>query len=120
MENPPVAGPVVAFCGIARPEQFFAGLEAAGLHIAARIAFPDHHRYTARELDRMVARAHEAGATAFITTGKDSVRLGKLSSAFTESLPLKTAGLRVEIEHEDEAIASLISRLALSPPHPSL
>jgi tetraacyldisaccharide 4'-kinase len=120
MEIPPVAGPVVAFCGIARPEQFFAGLEAAGLHIAARIAFPDHHRYTARDLDRMVARASEAGATALITTGKDSVRLGKLSSAFQESLPLETVGLRVEIESEDEAIASLISRLALSPPHPSL
>jgi tetraacyldisaccharide 4'-kinase len=120
MEIPPVAGPVVAFCGIARPEQFFTGLETAGLRIAARIAFPDHHLYTARDLDRLVAAARKTGATALITTGKDSVRLGKLSSAFPESLPLKTVGLRIEIEHEDEAIASLISRLALSPPHPPL
>jgi tetraacyldisaccharide 4'-kinase len=120
MEIPPVTGSVVAFCGIARPEQFFAGLETAGLHIAARIAFPDHHLYTARNLDRLVARAREAGATALITTEKDSVRLGRLSSAFTESLPLKTARLRIEIEREDETIASLISRLALSLPHPPL
>ncbi|MGP8174881.1 MAG: tetraacyldisaccharide 4'-kinase [Terracidiphilus sp.] len=120
MEIPPVAGPVVAFCGIARPEQFFAGLEAAGLHIAARIAFPDHHLCTARDLDRLVARAREAGATVLITTEKDLVRLGKLSSAFPESLPLKSVRLRIEIEREDEAIASLIGRLAASPHHPPL
>ncbi|HMD77180.1 MAG TPA: tetraacyldisaccharide 4'-kinase [Terracidiphilus sp.] len=120
MEIPPVTGSVVAFCGIARPEQFFFGLETAGLHIAARIVFPDHHLYTARNLDRVVTAARRTGATALITTEKDSVRLGKLSSAFPESLPLKTARLRIEIEHENEAIASLISRLALSPPHPSL
>ena len=48
MEIPQVAGPVVAFCGIARPEQFFAGLEAAGLQLAARLAFPDHHQLYAR------------------------------------------------------------------------
>src|SRR5258708_4710388 len=34
MEVPPIDGPIVAFCGIARSEQFFAGLEAAGLHLA--------------------------------------------------------------------------------------
>ncbi len=49
--NPAIDGPVAAFCGIARPEQFFAGLEAAGLRLAVQIAFPDHHRYTVRDLE---------------------------------------------------------------------
>ena len=53
MEVPLIDGAVVAFCGIARPGQFFAGLEAAGLRLAARIAFPDHHRYTAADLARL-------------------------------------------------------------------
>ena len=39
MEVLSINGPVVAFCGIARPEQFFAGLDAAGLSLANRIAF---------------------------------------------------------------------------------
>jgi tetraacyldisaccharide 4'-kinase len=120
MEVPAVDGPVVAFCGIARPEQFFAGLEAAGLHIAARIAFPDHHRYTARDLDRLVTTARKTGATALITTEKDQVRLGKLAAAFPESTPLKTASLRIEIEHENEAVEWLVGRLKLTPPHPPL
>jgi tetraacyldisaccharide 4'-kinase len=114
MEVPAVHGSVAAFCGIARPEQFFAGLEAAGLRIAARHAFPDHHRYTARDLDRLVAAAREMGAAALVTTEKDQVRLGELSAAFPESLPLKTAGLRIEIEQEDEAVEWLAERLAAS------
>jgi tetraacyldisaccharide 4'-kinase len=115
MEVPVVDGPVVAFCGIARPEQFFAGLEAAGLPIATRIAFPDHHRYAARDLDRLAAAARKTGAAALITTEKDQVRLGTLSAALPESLPIKTAGLRIEMEREDEAVEWLAERLVQTP-----
>jgi tetraacyldisaccharide 4'-kinase len=111
MDVPASNGPVAAFCGIARPEQFFAGLEAAGLHIAARIAFPDHHRFTTADIDRLITAAKRAGATALITTEKDLVRLGNLTSVFPRSLPLKTAHLRIEIEHENEAIDWLVERV---------
>jgi tetraacyldisaccharide 4'-kinase len=105
------AGSVLAFCGIARPEQFFAGLEAAGLKIVVRLAFPDHHRYTTADLKRLIAVARNAGAAALITTEKDQVRLGKLSASFPESLPLKTARLRVEIEKQEEALDWLVERI---------
>jgi tetraacyldisaccharide-1-P 4'-kinase len=48
-----------------------------------------------------------------LTTEKDLVRLGSLASAFPESLPLKTARLRVEIEDQKAAIDWLINRLGL-------
>jgi tetraacyldisaccharide 4'-kinase len=111
MEVPAVDGQAIAFCGIARPEQFFAGLEAGGLALAGRKAFPDHHRFNARDLNRLLARAEASGAAALITTEKDLVRLGKLSSNLPAALPLKTAGLRVEIEDEDEAIEWVIARI---------
>jgi tetraacyldisaccharide 4'-kinase len=114
MEVPSVDGSVAAFCGIARPEQFFAGLEAEGLQLAARIAFPDHHRYTPADLKRLVTAARKTGAGALITTEKDQVRLGKLSATFLDSLPLKIASLSVEIEHEDEAIEWLVDRVIQS------
>lgn len=120
MEAPPTSGPVAAFCGIARPGQFFAGLEAAGLHLASRTVFPDHHRFTAKDIDRLLARAGAAKATAFVTTEKDLVRLGKLASSVSASLPLKTAALRIEIEDEREAIEWLLAQLKLSPLGPSL
>jgi tetraacyldisaccharide 4'-kinase len=111
MVVPSVDGPVAAFCGIARPEQFFAGLEALGLQLAARYAFPDHHRYTPANLQQLVVSARDAGATAFITTEKDQVRLARLAATFHESLPIKTAGLRIEIEHEYEVIEWLVDKL---------
>ena len=111
MEVPHIAGPVVAFCGIARSEQFFAGLEAAGLHVASRIAFADHHHYKAHDLDCIQDAARSIGATAVVTTEKDRVRLGRLGA----SLSLKTARLRIEIENESAAVSWLEDRLANSP-----
>jgi tetraacyldisaccharide 4'-kinase len=120
MEVPAVNGLVVAFCGIARPEQFFAGLESAGLHLAARFAFPDHHPYRAADRERLLAAARLAGAAALVTTEKDRVRLGKLATARPETFPLLTAGLHVEIEHEDEAVHWLVERLHPAPTNPPL
>ncbi len=120
MEIPAVAGPVAVFCGIARSEQFFSGLENAGIKVAVRSAFPDHHRYTSADLDCLTSAAQKAGATALLTTEKDAVRLGKLIASLPESLPLQTACLRVEIENGDQVIDWLADRLALSHPHPPL
>ncbi|MFZ0336599.1 MAG: tetraacyldisaccharide 4'-kinase, partial [Terracidiphilus sp.] len=104
MDVPQVDEPVVAFCGIARPEQFFRGLETAGVRLAARLAFPDHHRYTAGDLERVTLAAHKADATVLLTTEKDLVRLGALAA----SLPIQAVPLRIEIEDEAAAIDWLI------------
>jgi tetraacyldisaccharide 4'-kinase len=65
---------VVAFCGIARPERFFAALEGEGCVLAARAIFPDHHVYAAEELRELRARALKEGAV-LVTTEKDTARL---------------------------------------------
>ncbi len=113
MQVPPISGPVAAFCGIARPNQFFSGLESAGLHVASRIAFPDHHRYDAHDLACLLAAAHSVRATALLTTEKDRVRLGDLAASIPASLPLTSVLLRVAIENEAAAVDWLIERLAL-------
>jgi tetraacyldisaccharide 4'-kinase len=100
MDVPRIEGPVVAFCGIARPEQFFQGLESAGMRLAARVAFPDHQHYTAGDLERVTIAAQKAGATALLTTEKDRARLGAMAA----SLPIQTVPLRIEIENERAAI----------------
>jgi tetraacyldisaccharide 4'-kinase len=120
MEIPAVDGPVAAFCGIARPEQFFAGLEAAGLGLASRTAFPDHHRYTARDLDGLLSKAREAGATALITTEKDMVRMGKLVTSFAEIISLVTVRLWIEIENQQAALDWLTDQLVLGSTQPPL
>jgi tetraacyldisaccharide 4'-kinase len=112
MEVSAVAGHAIAFCGIARPGQFFEGLEAAGLRLAQRIAFRDHHRYTARDIRVLQKAASDAGAAALITTEKDLVRLGQLAGSFPASLPVLTAGLRIEIADETDAVDGLLARIA--------
>jgi len=108
MEVPQVDGSVLAFCGIARPGQFFDGLECAGVRLAARVAFPDHHNYSAGDLERVASQARAAGATELLTTEKDRVRLGALAA----SLPFKTVQLRIVIDDEHAAIDWLKERLA--------
>ena len=120
MEVPVAVGPVSAFCGIARPEQFFTGLEGAGLRIVARTAFPDHHRYTTADIEGFVATARKAGATTLMTTEKDLVRLGDLAAVFPDSLPLRTARLLVGIEGESAALNWLAGRLSAAPARPPL
>jgi tetraacyldisaccharide 4'-kinase len=107
----PAGSHVIAFCGIARPAQFFEGLESAGMRLAARIAFPDHHRYIARDLNRLEAEARKTGAMALLTTEKDRVRLGALAATLPQSLPLRMVRLHIEIENEDAAIDWLIGRV---------
>jgi len=111
MEVPPVIGPVVAFCGIARAEQFFTGLESAGLRVVSRIVFPDHHRYIPHDLDCLLDATRAVRATALVTTEKDRVRLGRLAEKLTAFIPLETAKLRIEIGDEAAAINSLIRRI---------
>ncbi len=60
--------------GIGRPEKFFATLADCGAELAGRRAFPDHHPYSRKELDALLARAAALDAVA-ITTEKDAVRL---------------------------------------------
>jgi tetraacyldisaccharide 4'-kinase len=109
MDVPAVEGPVLAFCGIARPEQFFAGLEAAGLRIARRMVFRDHYRYGDRDLVRLEETARATAATALVTTVKDQVRFER-DSVPTE-LPFLAAGLKVEIRDEAAALDWLEERV---------
>jgi tetraacyldisaccharide 4'-kinase len=120
MSIPPIAGRVVAFCGIARPAQFFAGLESAGVKLAFRLAFADHCVYTPALLKEVFIRAQECQASAFVTTGKDLLRLGRMTSLFPESIPLLTARLTVEIEDQGAAIDWLENQIRAHSPDPSL
>jgi tetraacyldisaccharide 4'-kinase len=65
---------VVAVSAIARPERFSAALAAAGVDVAAALAFRDHHRYDARDAARIDARSRQVRAD-IVTTEKDWVKL---------------------------------------------
>lgn len=111
MDIPKIDGAVVAFCGIARPEQFFAGLEGAGVQIVGRHVFRDHHRFEERDLELLRKLVLDTGAVGLVTTTKDSVRLGVLEEKLQQTVPVHTAGLRTVFEDEAGITAWLKVRL---------
>lgn len=63
-----------AFCGIAHPDKFRCSLESSGLNIAGLDSYPDHHPYTAEDIDNLKKKAAAHNAR-LITTAKDAMRL---------------------------------------------
>ena len=71
--------PVVAFCGIAKPEGFFETLKNTGAHVLDQIAFSDHHYYSQNDLYKLSRALKENRAKYLVTTRKDLVKLGSCS-----------------------------------------
>ncbi len=76
-----IARPSLAFCGVANPDAFWESLERIGVPLLERISFPDHHRYSRSDAQRLTDVALRSGADALVTTEKDLVNLPHLLSA---------------------------------------
>ena len=99
----------VAFCGIARPEEFFTALRAQDIDLAATSAFRDHHAYSDADLDSLLQLRIGHNAESLITTEKDLVRL---TPAQRERLaPLHIARLEAVFENEPVIAAHLATLL---------
>ena len=102
----------VAFCGIARPQEFFSALRSQGIDLVAAIALHDHQHYTSAELDRLAAALRQHGAQCFLTTEKDAARLTPEQRARLEqTAPLRVARLQVSLEDESAILAQMLALL---------
>lgn len=77
--------PVVALAGLARPGSFLRTLRQLGVSLRDAALFPDHHRFTASELQIVKMSAARHGAR-IVTTEKDAVRLPQEFEAWTVRL----------------------------------
>lgn len=101
-------GKAVIFCGIARPQQFFAAAKSLGQQIAAELAFPDHHRYTQADVNRLLRLRDKVAADSFITTEKDLINLGPFAAQLQ---PMRAAELRIELEKPDQALSLILETI---------
>jgi tetraacyldisaccharide 4'-kinase len=110
----PAAGPalkgrkVLAFAGIGDPEKFFASAAEAGIEVAERRTFPDHHRFSAEEAASLIMDAEHDGL-ALLTTEKDRARMA--GDPLTEALAARVHVLPVTLEIEE---ADELRRLAMA------
>jgi tetraacyldisaccharide 4'-kinase len=105
-ELPPAPFSPIMFCGIARPEQFFAQVRAAGITPSAEIEFRDHHAYDGNDITQLQAMRSKLGARGFLTTEKDAVNLGALQEQLE---PLVVAALNLTINQPTDVVDAILA-----------
>jgi tetraacyldisaccharide 4'-kinase len=66
---------VLLLSGLARPGSFRRTVEGLGAEVVAERRHPDHHRFSAADLEGARGAADAARAELILTTEKDAVRL---------------------------------------------
>ncbi len=99
----------VAFCGIARPKNFFLQLRTAGVEPAAHAVYRDHHAYGEKDIRELLALRQSSGAGGFVTTEKDAVNLGGYLSALE---PLVVVPVKMELLDATAALAAMLDKIA--------
>jgi tetraacyldisaccharide 4'-kinase len=100
----------IVFCGVARPRRFFneiEGLLGQG-RVVEQVAFPDHHRYSPEDIERLLTIKARTGAECFVTTEKDEINLGKLADRLQ---PVKIGRLRLQLADPVSALEYLMRTL---------
>lgn len=98
----------LAFCGIARPQSFFAQLRKTGTDVAAEVVFPDHHAYTEKDLRDLQFVAEQNQAGGFVTTEKDAVNLGGYLASLQ---PLAVVPVKMDMADASRALDHLLDTL---------
>jgi tetraacyldisaccharide 4'-kinase len=100
-----VAANPVAFCAIAKPENFVSQLRAAGIEPAAEKFYRDHHAYAEQDIKNLLQIRDRSGADGFVTTEKDAVNLGQ---RFPDLQPLAVVSVTMELENADNALDTML------------
>ncbi|MDF1526230.1 MAG: tetraacyldisaccharide 4'-kinase [bacterium] len=98
-------GLFVAFCGIAGPEGFRETLTRAGIEVVELLTFPDHHPYSASDINMIQETALRKEAVGLVTTEKDAARWNHPNL----SLPLYSLSIHPVIEAEDDLLNTVLA-----------
>ncbi len=97
----------IVFCGIARPEQFFAQVRAAGITPVAEVIFRDHHAYDLDDIHALISARRDLQADGFLTTEKDAINLAPEQHVLE---PLTVAELKLTLDHPTDVVDAILAR----------
>lgn len=100
--------PVAAFCGIGNPAGFRHTLAHCGAEVVGWREFPDHHEYTAEDLQSLGAWIASTGARTAVCTHKDLVKLqvGRIGN-----VPLWAVAVEMKVLSGEEQLAAALERV---------
>ena len=110
---PGTAKNLIAFCGIARPQQFIDQLRTAGIQPVATKSFPDHHRYTDRDIRDLLELKDRYSADGFIATQKDAINLGE---KYVPLAPVLFPAVKMELLYPADALDTMFRVIANAGP----
>jgi tetraacyldisaccharide 4'-kinase len=99
----------VAFCGIARPQNFLLQLRTAGVEPVAQALYRDHHAYTERDVHDLLKLRQQSDAGGFVTTEKDAINLGGYLAALE---PLAVVPVKMELVDAANAVDTMLRMVA--------
>jgi tetraacyldisaccharide 4'-kinase len=103
----------IAVCGVARPERFLNDLRAAGIEIAAKAIFRDHHAFSHSDIEGLLRLRDAHESEGFVTTEKDAINLAAASAGAMDSLqPMTIASLKLELHDEQVALDTMLATIA--------
>ncbi len=105
---------VLAFAGIGDPEKLFATLAGAGITVAAKRSFPDHHRYTPAQA-RLLCEQAERDALMLVTTEKDLVRMRGDAGVTALAASARALPVTLTLSDPDAFLRLVNTRLANAP-----
>jgi tetraacyldisaccharide 4'-kinase len=89
---------VFAFSGLAKNQDFRRSFEVLKCNVVGFSGFPDHHRYSDQDLQKIIDSAKQSDADAIVTTEKDYV---KIACRISWPMDLIVIGIKVGFEEED-------------------
>lgn len=95
----------IAFCGIARPQNFLLQLRTAGIEPAGEAIYRDHHLYTEKDIRDLLELKQRSEAGGFVTTEKDAINLGGYLSAVQ---PLAVVPVKMELLDAANAVDTML------------
>jgi len=96
----------VAFCGIARPQNFFAQLRTAGVELAAEAIYHDHHAYEEKDIQELLGVQKQSEANGFVTTEKDLINLGQHRVALQ---PMAVVAVKMKILEAANVVDTMLA-----------
>jgi tetraacyldisaccharide 4'-kinase len=105
--SPPAGRRAFVFSGIARNEDFQRTAARMGYDVAGTLAFPDHHDYSARDVQALVSRCRAAAADLLITTEKDHARM---DPHLSWPLDLVVVGVKVRLGRDEQAFDDFLEK----------
>ncbi len=98
---------VIAFCGIANPWRFLKSLEFLSIKPEKIIFFPDHHKFTVKDVKKIEMEAERVNSKIAVTTEKDFIRARNLPFS------IQIVYSKIEANIEEDFYGYILERLKI-------